>query len=362
MKDYKELYEKLNSEFQSYQIFAENRLQNLNWANRELERKLSIFVNIVEVNKYINSYISDANLLAMINDMIVGILGVTYSTIHLMQHDCLVAKTTNLGDLENTKIHYSLEELSTRKSFIKNDKEGIFKNSTDRKNINSLMAVPIYIKETIIGYIIVEHIYYSFFRDEDINFVSAISNQVAIAIENSILYKKIQNSAERDSFLNIYNRKHFYHLVDNEVLNNTDNLYSLVMCDIDNFKLVNDTYGHQVGDLVLKNVVKIIESNLDNQDILARYGGEEIIILIRSSYTKSLAIKKVEKMRKEIETSYINLEGNQKVNVTTSFGMSFSDDLDIKDKSGKIVIDKIIKKADDNLYIVKRTGKNKVKF
>lgn len=292
MKDYKELYEKLNSEFQSYQIFAENRLQNLNWANRELERKLSIFVNIVEVNKYINSYISDANLLAMINDMIVGILGVTYSTIHLMQHDSLVAKTTNLGDLENTKIHYSLEELSTRKSFIKNDKEGIFKNSTDRKNINSLMAVPIYIKETIIGYIIVEHIYYSFFRDEDINFVSAISNQVAIAIENSILYKKIQNSAERDSFLNIYNRKHFYHLVDSEVLNNTDNLYSLVMCDIDNFKLVNDTYGHQVGDLVLKNVVKIIESNLDNQDILARYGGEEIIILIRSSYTKSLAIKK----------------------------------------------------------------------
>lgn len=358
MEEYKELYNELNNEFRKYQVFAEERLQNLNRVNKELERKLSIFVNIVEVSKYINSYISDDNLLAMINDMIVGVLGVNYSTIHLIENGVLVPKVTNVGQLEETKVHYELSELETKKSFIKNSSGGIFKEIGNRRSINSLVSVPIYIKEKIIGYIIVEHIYYTFFQNEDIKFINYIAHQVAVAIESSILYKKVQELAEKDSLLNIYNRRYFYNIADMILKNNKDEFLALVMTDIDNFKKVNDTYGHQAGDRALRNIARIINENLKEVDILARYGGEELIILIRSSKDKEETLVQIENMRAQIENDIIDLEDGRNFNVTMSFGISFP----VKEEDDKFFIEKVIKIADEKLYIAKRTGKNKIEY
>lgn len=358
MEEYKELYNELNNEFRKYQVFAEERLQNLSRVNKELERKLSIFVNIVEVSKYINSYISDANLLAMINDMIVGVLGVNYSTIHLIENDVLVPKVTNVGCLSDTKIHYELIELETKKSFIKNSSAGIFKENGERRTINSLVAVPIYIKEKLIGYIIVEHIYYTFFQNEDVKFVNYIAHQVAVAIENSILYKKVQDLAEKDSLLNIYNRRYFYNIADRTLTANKNEFFALVMTDIDDFKLVNDTYGHQVGDRALKDIVRIVNENLGEEDILARYGGEELIILIRSANDKDAVVKLIEKIRSEIESNIIKVEEEKSFSLTMSFGISFPMEID----NNKLFIEKIIKNADDKLYKAKRTGKNKIEY
>lgn len=359
MENYEVLYQQLNREFQSYQMFVEEKLQKVNQVNKELERTLSIFVNIVEVSKYINSNISDSNLLEMINDMIVGMLGVSYSTIHLFEDDVLIPKITNIGDLEKTKIHYILDEIKTGEAFIKNNSNGIFAKVDSMNRINSLIGVPIHIKEKLIGYIIVEHIYYSFFEKEDVNFIEYIAHQVAIAIENSILYKKIQEAAQRDSLLDICNRKYFYELVEKEQKKN-GNLknFAIVMSDLDNFKHINDTFGHQFGDKVLKTIVATMKESLRETDIIARYGGEEIIIFLSGDRSKDETIAQIEKIREQIEKKDINYNDKLNCNVTVSFGIGFSFD----DKNCFLEIDRIIKQADDKLYVAKRTGKNKVEY
>lgn len=359
MKDYEVLYKKLNREFQSYQMFVEEKLQKANQVNKELERTLSIFVNIVEVSKYINSNISDSNLLEMINDMIVGMLGVSYSTIHLFEDGELVPKVTNLGDLEKTKRHYRLNEINKGESFIKNDSIGIFNELEIDRRVNSLIGVPIYIKEKLIGYIIVEHMYYLFFEEEDVNFIKYIAHQVAIAIENSLLYKKIQEAAQRDSLLGICNRKHFYELIGNEKKKqgNLKN-FAIVMSDLDNFKHINDTFGHQFGDKVLKSIVATMKERLRESDIIARYGGEEIIFFLSGDRGKEETIEQIEKMREKIATTAINYNDKVNCNVTVSFGIGFSFD----DENCCLDIDRIIKQADDKLYVAKRTGKNKVEY
>ncbi|MGL5820407.1 MAG: sensor domain-containing diguanylate cyclase [Sarcina sp.] len=361
MDNYEQLYKQLTDEFHSYQEFVEGRLQRLSQNNKDLERKLSNFVNIVEVSKYINSNMSDVNLLSMINDMIVGMFGVSYSTIHLIEGSILVPKVTNIGELEDRKIHYTLEELSSEKAFIKNSNTGIFKDSSYGR-VNSLIGVPVFIKEKLIGYIVVEHIYYTFFQKEDVTFINYISHQVAIAIENSKLYKKVQDASRKDALIDIYNRTYFYDYLYQHVRENEKDEFAIIMADIDNFKKVNDTYGHQNGDIVIKGIVDKIRKRLDDTDVLARYGGEEIILFVNNFKDKNYVINKIDEIRKAIADMKIDIKMKDidSINVTVSFGVAFSSNY-IK-TSDEQFIENIIKKADECLYSAKREGKNRVKY
>lgn len=323
MKNYEEMYNDLNKQFKNYQMFADEKLQRINRINKDLERKLSIFVNIVEVSKYINSNISDSNLLEMINDMIVGMLGVSQSTIHLVENGVLIPKITNIGDLQDTKIHYTLLEINSNKPFIKNSNNGIFSHIDSKNKINSLIGVPIYIKERMIGCIIVEHVYYTFFEEEDVSFIKYIAHQVAIAIENSILYKKIQVAAQTDSLIGIYNRKYFYELIDSKTKSDNQAQFAIVMSDIDNFKMVNDTFGHQFGDLALKTIASVMKINLRDNDIIARYGGEELIMFLDCRNSREEVINQVENIRRQIENTILDNNEDIKSNITVSFGIGF---------------------------------------
>ena len=129
------------------------------------------------------------------------------------------------------------------------------------------------------------------------------------------------------------------------------------MTDIDYFKKVNDTYGHTVGDLVLKTVSKVMRSQLREYDIAGRYGGEEFAILL--PFTKLKEAKMVaERLRKSIETktidiSEVNPEAEQKtINVTISLGIY---ELKTSDEDSDL-----LKNADKALYQAKESGRNKV--
>ncbi|MGL5616718.1 MAG: sensor domain-containing diguanylate cyclase [Sarcina sp.] len=355
--EYKKLYEELTSEFQCYQDFAEKKLYEINDKNKQLQKNLNIFTNIIEISKYINLNLFNDNLLDKINDSIVGIFGVSYSTIHLFNGFSLEAKATNSEHISSCKIHYELDLLKNRDSFIINNREEIFKNDSLRDEIHSLIAVPIGTTDNFMGYIVVEHKYYSFFHKEDIKFLEYISNQLFMGMINRNLYKQIQDSVKKDVFLDIYNRKYFYEVLSDIVKKKEIDNYSIVMADIDNFKRINDTYGHQVGDYALKHIVSIVNFNLSNKDFIARYGGEELIMLIDDNHDKNKVIKKIEKMRGDIEKFPLILVDGIKVNMTISFGIAF-----INCELGCNNMDKIIKIADDNLYKAKRNGRNRVEY
>lgn len=159
-----------------------------------------------------------------------------------------------------------------------------------------------------------------------------------------------------DPLTGLYNRRYFIEQIELEFKRskryNRD--LSLLMLDIDHFKSVNDNYGHQVGDIVLRKISSIIISQLRDSDLAFRYGGEEFMVILPETRAED-AINVAKRMKQEImETEHIYRNLNFKV--TASIGI-----VSIKDMLGKFeTVDDIIKKVDDNLYKAKNSGRNTI--
>ena len=347
MQAYENLYNTLKTEYETYQVFSEKHIQELNQKNVKLEKSIDSLSNIIEVSRYINTFFSSDNLISMINDMILGILGVTYSSIFLIDNGELIVKASNI---ENMDIRLTSEEclhINKQEEFIINSEKVLKKTGDNKIDIHSIMGSPIKLSDKFIGYIVLEHNIYKFMNMELQIFLRSIANQIAIVIDNSLLYKELEKINQRDSLLGIYNRKYFFRFLEKR-----QDKFAIVMIDIDDFKKVNDNYGHQFGDEILINTAKIIKSGVGEEDLLARYGGEEFILYIANFTDEHIVYSKIESIRRNLENSKIKFNGEYK-SVTASFGIAFST-LNGKD------ISQLIKKADDLLYKAKKSGKNKV--
>ena len=162
----------------------------------------------------------------------------------------------------------------------------------------------------------------------------------------------VETEANTDYLTGLYNRRAFMNVLEEYFQNYRQfgDVFSLILLDIDNFKSINDTYGHDVGDIVLKDVGNVLKKYLRPEDIPARFGGEEFAVIV-SNANKEIASKVAERIRKVMETRHIKIDENTIVDYTASFGVAC-----VEDRFESI--DQLIKKADDNLYKAKRNGKN----
>lgn len=163
--------------------------------------------------------------------------------------------------------------------------------------------------------------------------------------------EKLKKELKYDSLTKIFNRKHFIAVADEELdrAKRFNSPFSIAMVDIDFFKYINDTYGHQVGDSVLQEMALIIHTNTRKYDLVARYGGEEFILLILAEGDDARIV--VESLRKKIEDYSFSKDLNLKI--TASFGLSQLQNADE-------TLDDITKRADNALYISKKEGRNRV--
>lgn len=218
--------------------------------------------------------------------------------------------------------------------------------------INVAIIVPVLIGEKVVGSIFIcgKKNLINFTANGIDDLLNILSNQMALAIENDGIYRDMKNKADIDPLTKLYNRR----VLDREIENliNTNSQFSLVMYDIDDFKKVNDSFGHLAGDEVLRMVSDVIRKSIRKTDVACRYGGEEIIIIFKD-LSKEDACVISERIRNNIEiTSTIWSGGN--IFVTVSGGVS------AYPQDGKTK-DDIIKIADDILYTqCKKMGKNKV--
>lgn len=358
MEDHEKLYEnyvKLKQEFSTYQNFAEEQIQIMSEKNTELEKKLDVLANVVEISKYINSNISDDNLIPMINDMIIGILGVTYSTIYLKESNGdLIVRACNIKVPNYNIISNEIFSLvASKEPIVINSREPMFNEYKHKLNIHSIIGVPITLRDKFRGYIVVEHTLFDFFGHGHIKFISAIANQIGIAIENNILYNKIKENSIKDPLLPINNRKHFFDIIEEKVAKYPQKSFAIVMVDIDFFKSFNDSYGHQFGDKVLIETARVLSKNIDqSKDEIARYGGEEIVIYIDDATSHENVFKIVDDIRNKLSNNVVKYQGIEK-SVTASFGISYYPE------NGDTV-QKVLNVADSMLYKAKKTGRNKV--
>jgi diguanylate cyclase (GGDEF)-like protein len=179
--------------------------------------------------------------------------------------------------------------------------------------------------------------------------------------ENDILKKRLEDMAEIDMLTGAYNRRFFNKYLDIEIKRHTSLMkygqvrevnFGIAMIDIDNFKQINDTYGHLVGDAVLANVARVIKAALFERDIFCRFGGEEFVVLFTST-SRSGAMTAMKKVVKAVEDyEFRQDEMSPVAHVTVSIGYAH-----VEEESD---IFKLLDLADKRLYAAKNAGKNTV--
>ncbi|MGD9676834.1 MAG: diguanylate cyclase [Vulcanibacillus sp.] len=164
---------------------------------------------------------------------------------------------------------------------------------------------------------------------------------------------RIEELIVTDTLTNAYNRKKFYEIIEAEIKRKDryENNITLIMYDIDRFKKINDEFGHNSGDIVLKELTKLVKGNIRETDYLFRWGGEEFIIILFQTKL-SEAVEVAEKLRRIIENFHFSVEGLNKV--TVSFGVA--------EYRSEQSVDDLVNNADQLLYEAKRAGRNQVKF
>ncbi len=163
----------------------------------------------------------------------------------------------------------------------------------------------------------------------------------------------LKNQADRDPLTQAWNRRYFEKLVPdciNECIRNAQN-FSLLLIDADKFKNINDTYGHKYGDKILIKLADICRRSLREDDIVARFGGEEFVIFLNNTDENSAA-KVAERLRQNIAAEQVNDENGQPIRCTVSIGVVSSEQT--------ASLDIMLRRVDDAMYLAKKRGRNQV--
>jgi diguanylate cyclase (GGDEF)-like protein len=195
------------------------------------------------------------------------------------------------------------------------------------------------------------------FSKHDISLLTTISDQIAKVIDKSLLFHHTRELSITDELTGIYNRRYFNQRYEREILRakRYDRAATVVMIDIDHFKIYNDTHGHLKGDELLKEFSGLLDSIIRKADILARYGGEEFVLIL-PEIDKKKAIQAAEKFRKTIEKHQFpggDSQPNGKLSISLGLATYPTDAGDAK---------ALLDVADKSLYAVKSTVRNAVGY
>ena len=171
--------------------------------------------------------------------------------------------------------------------------------------------------------------------------------------EQKNIEKKLEILSRTDSLTELLNRRAFNGISENEFsrFKRNGDVYTILMIDIDHFKSINDTYGHETGDFAIKAIAEICQKNLRLHDTVARIGGEEFCVLLPFT-NKQTAYKIAEKLRKIISNTLVTTKDHN-ISMTISIGISEVNGEDIDHMV-------VFKRADENLYKAKNSGRNRV--
>lgn len=231
---------------------------------------------------------------------------------------------------------------------IQNDREGLFignlSNYVKKCKFQSLMAVPMIESENLKGFaLVLKKAQYAFTFDM-YKLMQSLIYHSTLAFINSMLREELENLVITDQLTKLFSRKYLDESIQKSMKRDARGVFILV--DIDNFKKINDTYGHQVGDEVICQVAKIIKANIREGDIGARWGGEELAVYLpKADFEAGLLVanRLVSSVQKQTNPS-----------ATISCGVSFWD-MKKKDSAKEL-----FHRADEALYLAKNNGKNRV--
>lgn len=199
-------------------------------------------------------------------------------------------------------------------------------------------------------------IYKYAFKDK-INVIGESFNNMMTLLENKHvelegLNEKLNRLVDIDPLTQTGNRRSFHKKMESIHMMSLrySHPYSIIICDVDNFKLYNDTYGHQKGDYVLVTIANAMKATIRKTDDIFRWGGEEFVMILPEQDSVS-ALRVAENVRAAVETLNIEHKSNEPQSVTISCGVC-------SNTAGHISWESVLKSADDALYTAKQAGRN----
>ena len=215
-------------------------------------------------------------------------------------------------------------------------------------NTKSILCVPLISKGNTLGVIeIVNKDKGEDFTLEDLQKIETVADFASIAIENAILYHKAEKLAITDDLTGLFNSRYFFQTSEKEINKAKKNSapISFIFLDLDYFKNVNDIYGHQIGGQIIKEVGQVLKNSVSSKYIIARYGGDEyIMILPKTSCEEAFQI--AEKLRNKIKKWEFLKDQNLNIRLTASFGIA------TYPVHAKTVYD-LVQLADKAMYVIK---------
>jgi len=265
----------------------------------------------------------------------------------------------------NDRISLSIPTLTThvinsgKSLLIKDDADGIsgvygvnlFGTLEDTR---SVLVVPLVGKNKVIGVISAQNYEPNMYSSVHTQLLELLANQVAIAILNARLHATLQQEAIRDPLTSLFNRRFMEETLEKEILRAKRNSMPLAVAliDIDHFKRINDRFGHDAGDMVLKMLARLIEDNIRSGDVACRYGGEEFA-LVMPGVSLEHTYKRMEELRNSMRHIPFSYREMTMIPLSCSIGISIYPD------HGEM-INTLLKAADMALYRAKKGGRNRV--
>ena len=223
---------------------------------------------------------------------------------------------------------------------------------TDEWQINSTLAVPIFVEKEVMGILHIDSKEINAFSKDDWTSMEYIRSNIEVALQKFFLYTKMVRLSRFDGLTEAYNRPFFMEQFD-RILNNAERYkqnFAIVIFDINDLKRINDTKGHIAGDRVLQAFTKTTMNNIRKTDIFSRWGGDEFMGLFYQISKEEIS-EKIEKIKKSLEEKPVISE-KEEIFISFSHGCAFYPD------EGKN-FDELLKVADNKMYINKREMKGK---
>lgn len=263
-----------------------------------------------------------------------------------------VVMTSNVAELigETYPMEYGFSGVmwNTKEPIILSDYRGASPIPSKLMTVTesrSLLAAPLVLNGEVIGSVLICHREPNYFSYDNYKLLQVLSAHLGLAVSNANLHAEVRRMAVTDHLTGLFAR----HYLDERITRRQkrDECGSLILMDIDHFKRVNDTYGHQVGDDILQQVSRIIDTSIRDGDIAARWGGEEIAIYL-PEVSYDITGRVAERIRRRVEK-----ETNPPVTVSCGLAEWHSND-------EKVSVESLFYRADMALYDAKHSGRNRI--
>ncbi len=333
-------------------------LDVLNERTWELESSQSMLENMYETTRMFSTILDIYELMDSVLNVAKELLQVKKCTIMMIdQRDknlCIYA------ELDYNKKHIYKPPKSVSEKMPNDIGSLIAAKYSERLIIGEdkskrVMEVPLISHGKVLGLIQIEPPANQEYAEKERKNFTILANATAIAMDNAVLHMKMQELTVIDELTGLFNYRYFRSKLSDEVrrAERYHQTMSILMIDVDHFKEINDTQGHQTGNIILQEIVSLIKRSVRDVDVVARYGGEEFVVLLPQTQIKH-AMTIAERMRRNVEKSYFtNFQGQREIRATISIGVAVYPD-------GVDTTDQLLDKVDQAMYRAKRDGRNRV--